>query len=112
MTNQHFWINQLKSVEFCSCDANETLDIFRRVSYIECRKVTFCFDSVGWASVRASDLQKLSDEALVWLSVWSEVQIVRIYGSADASASKLHHLLPHLNPDWFYFSGTGLPRLS
>ena len=25
---------------------------------------------------------------------------------------KPHHLLPHLNPDWFYISGTGLPRLS
>jgi len=25
---------------------------------------------------------------------------------------KPHHLLPHLNSDWFYFSGTGLPRLS
>jgi len=24
---------------------------------------------------------------------------------------KPHHLLPHLNPDWFYFSGTGLCRL-
>jgi len=23
-----------------------------------------------------------------------------------------HHLLPHLNPDWFYLSGTGLPRFS
>ena len=23
-----------------------------------------------------------------------------------------HHLLPHLNPDWFYLSGTGLPTLS
>jgi len=23
-----------------------------------------------------------------------------------------HHLLPHLNPDWFYFSGTGLASLS
>ena len=22
---------------------------------------------------------------------------------------KPHHLLPHLNPDWFYLSGTGLP---
>ena len=32
------------------------------------------------------------------------------YGPADASAS--HHLLPHLNPDWFYLSGTGLPRLT
>jgi len=25
---------------------------------------------------------------------------------------KRHHLLPHLNPDWSYLSGTGLPRLS
>ena len=34
-------------------------------------------------------------------------------GPADATASqKPQHLLPHLNPDWFYLSGTGLPRLS
>ena len=25
---------------------------------------------------------------------------------------KPHNLLPHLNPDWFYLSGTGWPRLS
>ena len=25
---------------------------------------------------------------------------------------KPHHLLSHLNPDWFYPSGSGLPRLS
>ena len=25
---------------------------------------------------------------------------------------KPHHLLPHLNSDWFYLSGTGLPRFS
>ena len=35
------------------------------------------------------------------------------YGPADATViPKPHHLLPHLNPDWFYLSGTGLPRLS
>jgi len=35
------------------------------------------------------------------------------YGPADATAiPKPHHLLPHSNPDWFYFSGTDLPRLS
>jgi len=34
------------------------------------------------------------------------------YGPADATAiSKPHHLLPHWNPDWFYLSGTSLPRL-
>jgi len=32
------------------------------------------------------------------------------YGPADATAS--HNLLPHLNPDWFYLSCTGLPWLS
>ena len=35
------------------------------------------------------------------------------YGPTDATAiPKPHHLLPHLNPDWSYLSGTGLPRLS
>jgi len=35
------------------------------------------------------------------------------YGPADATAiPKPHHLLPHLNPVWFYLSGTVLPRLS
>jgi len=53
-----------------------------------------CFDTVGWASGRVSGLYKLSDEVLVWLSVWSLVQIV-------AAIPKPHHLLPHLNPDWF-----------
>jgi len=30
------------------------------------------------------------------------------YGSADA-IPKPNHPLPHLNLDWFYLSGTGLP---
>ena len=35
------------------------------------------------------------------------------YGPGDATAvPKLHRLLPHLNPDWLYLSGTGLPKLS
>jgi len=25
---------------------------------------------------------------------------------------KPHHLLPHINSDWFYIAGTGIPRLS
>jgi len=33
------------------------------------------------------------------------------YGPADATALH-HHLLPYLYPDWFSFSGTGLPMLS
>jgi len=34
--------------------------------------------TVGWASGRAPSLKKFCDEVLVWLSVWSEVQIVCI----------------------------------
>ena len=37
---------------------------------------------------------------LVWLSVWSEVHIVSIWSSHCHYHP--HHLLPHLNPDWFY----------
>ena len=35
------------------------------------------------------------------------------YGPADATSCipKPDHLLPHLNPDWFYLFGTSLPRL-
>jgi len=39
------------------------------------------FDTVGWASGRASGLQKFSDKVMVWLSVWSEVQIVCMWSS-------------------------------
>ena len=46
--------------------------------YIVSRFTLQCFDTVGWASGRASGLQKLSDEVLMRLTVWSEVQIVCI----------------------------------
>jgi len=42
----------------------------------------------------------MSDEVLVWLSVWSEVQIVCM----PLPSPEPHHLLHHLNSDWFYFS--------
>jgi len=46
-----------------------------------------CFDS--WLVVRKSILPvtKLTDEVLSWLSVWSEMQMICIYGPADASAT-------------------------
>ena len=70
-----------------------------------------CSDTVSWATGRPSGLQKLSDEVLVWLSVWSEVQIACIWSSRCHCIPKPHNLLPHLNPDWFYLSGTGIHRL-
>ena len=39
---------------------------------------------------------------LVWLSVWSEMQIVCIWYIIRCDCHpKPHHLLPHLNPDWY-----------
>ena len=38
-----------------------------------CCSCFHCFDTVGWASV--------SNEVLVWLSVWSKVQIVYVWSS-------------------------------
>ena len=46
-----------------------------------------CFDTVGWASRRASGLQKLSDEVLVSLSVWCEtVWRCRLFAHGPADA--------------------------
>ena len=42
------------------------------------------------------------------LSICSEVQIVCIWSSWCHCIPKPHHLLPHLNPDWFYLSCTGM----
>jgi len=68
-----------------------------------------CFDTVGWASGGASGLYKLC-----WCGYLSGAMCrLFAYGPANATAiPKPHHLLLHLNPDWFSLSGTGLPRLS
>ena len=66
-----------------------------------------CFGTFGWVSGRASWTMRC------WCGyVWSEVQIDCIWSSWCHCIPKPHHLLPHLNPDWFYLSGTSLPRLS
>jgi len=51
--------------------------------YFQCCQYTKLqwFDADGWASGRAYGVQKLSDEVLAWLSVWS-----------DATASSLASL--------------------
>ena len=56
--------------------------------------------------------KKSSDGVLMLLSVCSKVQIVCIWSSWCHCMPKPRHLLPHLNPNWFYLSGTGSPRLS
>jgi len=46
-----------------------------------------------------------------WWGVGARCRLLA-YGPANATAiTKPDHLLPHLNPDWFYLSGMGLPRL-
>ena len=68
--------------------------IYVKTVFIICLQ---CFDTVSWASGR------MSDEVLMWLCVWSEVQIVCIWSSWCHCIPKPQRLFPHLNPDWFYF---------
>jgi len=59
----------------------------------------FAFSALTLLVVRQEEhptFKKLSDKVLMWLSVWSEVQIF-CNGPADATViRKPHHLLPHL----------------
>ena len=76
--------------------------------------VTWCFSALTLLVGRQEEhpvCKELSDEVLVWLSVWGEVQVVCMWSSWCHCIPKPRYLLPHLNPDWFYLSGTGLPRL-
>ena len=61
-----------------------------------------------WHQEEHPACKKLSDEVFLWLS---DVHIVWIWSSWWHCFPKLHHLLSHLSPDWFYLSGTSLPRL-
>jgi len=53
---------------------------------------------------------------LIWIQTGFTFLVLAYSGSpggpADATAiPKPRHLLPHLNSDWFFLSGTGLPTL-
>ena len=63
-----------------------------------------CFDAVGWASGRACKN---------WRCHLSGARCrLFAYGLADATVSQNPIIsCPQLNPDWFYLSCTGLPRL-
>jgi len=74
----------------------------------------FDFSSLTMLAGRQESIRlvKMSDEGLVWLSAGARCRLFAC-GLADATAiPKLQHLLPHLNPDWFYLSSTSLPRWS
>ena len=69
---------------------------------VSCSEFLQWFDTVGWASERASSLQNWVMRC--WCVYLSGVRCrLFAYGPADAaSIPKPHHLLPHLNADWFY----------
>ena len=70
-----------------------------------------CSDTVGWASGRASGLW-VWGVGVVISSAGSEVQIVCIWSSWCHCHPQTPSSLASFIPDWFYLSGTGLPRLS
>jgi len=49
-------------------------------------------------------LRIMSNEVLMWLSVWNEVHIVCIWSSWCHCIQKTHYLLPRLNPDWYWLT--------
>ena len=54
----------------------------------------------------------MSDEVLEWLFAWNEVRIFLHMVQLIALQPKTPSYLASFNPDWFYITGTGLPRLS
>jgi len=75
---------------------NNNNNIFTRLYLIK----LFIFDAVDWWGVGVVICLERGADCLH-------------NGPADATAiPKPRHLLPYLNPDWVYLSGTGLPRLS
>ena len=73
----------------------------------------YSFNALTWLGIR----KNLRSVKVEWWGVGVVICLDRCilfaYGLAYATASpKPHLLLLHLNPDWFYLSGTGLPRLS
>ena len=67
-----------------------------------------------WLGVRKSIWHvRIEWWVLVWFSLWSDcLHFVCIWSSWCQCHPKPNRVLPHLNPDWFYLSGTSLPRLS
>jgi len=71
-----------------------------------------CFDTVGWASGRASAVYKLSDEVLVWLSVWIKVHIICIWSSWCYCHHKTPSSLASFKSTLFLPCWYGLTRVS
>jgi len=100
----------LKSVNFWqSYSKNKKVDIFGDKGYICTYIVIF-----GTAGLQEEQPACKNWVMRCWCRYLSGARCrLFVYSLADATAiPQLHHLLPHLNPDWSYVSCTGLPRLS
>ena len=97
------------STSFCtrlSTHTNKLTDNLLNMHFL-CNKFCGlqCFDDVGWATGRASGLQKLSGGVLAWLFVWSDVQTC-----IRPSWCHCHSLsLASVKSRLVYLSGTGSP---
>ena len=84
------------------------------------RKLVWWHFQVGWASALQFVFfwDNVNNQKCVWI-----ILLKMTFWISQCSTDCLHvvqtmplhppnYLLPHLNPDWFYLSGTSLPRLS
>jgi len=97
------------STSFCtrlSTHTNKLTDNLLNMHFL-CNKFCGlqCFDDIGWATGRASGLQKLSGGVMAWLFVWSDVQTC-----IRPSWCHCHSLsLASVKSRLVYLSGTGSP---
>jgi len=69
------------------------------------KQKTVSGSDISWAICKSAPRSRLKARAMTcWCGYLSGVRYrLFAYGPADATAiSKPRHLLPHLNPDWFY----------
>ena len=97
------------STSFCtrlSTHTNKLTDNLLNMHFL-CNKFCGlqCFDDVGWATGRASGLQKLSGGVLAWLFVWSDVQTCIRPSWCHCHSLSLASVISRL----VYLSGTGSP---
>ena len=93
---------------------HETLYLYYVIGRVKV-KVNFAFSAVTLLVGHQEEHPACKNRVMrCWCRYLSGVRCrLFAYGPADATAvPKPGHLFAHLNPDWFYFSSPGLPRLS
>ena len=105
--NSKYWNRQQRNVS-----NSEISNIF----YIHKQHAFSALTLVGWVSRRASGPQKMSNEVLVWLSVWSEVDclhMVQLMPLPPKIPSSLASFKSRLVlPFWYWFTEVILEKRS